>query len=167
MAVSETGKERCEGNSSVEINGSVSQEEEADAASACHSFWDEAGAGATGAEGGAGLAQQTAMSHFIVPDLQHLQPACETMVGALPADAMKALWPARINPSSRTTDAFTNRDVMAFDWSGGFSFPYTVCQSVRRGEIISPLVPARSDPRRMVTQYQFLNSPQLDMALPI
>ncbi len=168
MAVAVANEVEYEESSSVEKGGSTSQEE-IDAASACHSFWDEAGRGAgpTGAEGRAGLAQQTAMAHFIVPNLQHLQPACVTTVGALPADAMKTPCPARMNPSSRTTDAFTNRDIMAFDWSGCLSSPYAVCQIVRHGEIISSLVPARSYPAGMDSQFQFLNSPQLDMALPM
>jgi hypothetical protein len=119
----------CGGSAPVEKDGGVSSEE-ADVASTCHSFWDEAGRGAgpTGAEGRAGPAQQTAIEHFIVPDLQHLQPACETTVGELPADAMKTPCPARMNPSSRTTDAFTIRNVMAFDWSVYLLFP--ACQIV-------------------------------------
>jgi hypothetical protein len=95
------------------------------------------------------------MAHFVVPDLQHLQPACETTVGELPADAVKTPCPARMNPSSRTTDVFTNRNVTAFDWSVCLSFP--ACQIVWRGEIISfpcsgAVLPAPED-----QQFQFLN----------
>src|SRR6185437_3918934 len=87
------------------------------------------------------------MAHFDVPEWQHLQPAWET-IGVLPADVMKTPCPARMNPSNRTTDIFTNRDVMAFNWSGCLSFPCAVCQIVRLGEIISSIVPARVYPRR-------------------
>jgi hypothetical protein len=49
MAVNEADEVKCEEDFSTERDGSVSQEE-ADAASACHSFWEEVGRGA-GANG--------------------------------------------------------------------------------------------------------------------
>jgi len=45
-AVTAANEVEYEGSSSVEKDGGVSQEEETDAANACHSFWDEAGSGA-------------------------------------------------------------------------------------------------------------------------
>jgi hypothetical protein len=131
-----------ERRSSVGKDGNVSQEEKADAASACHSFWDGAGreAGAIGT-GLAGRAQQTGVAHFPQPDLQHAQLGLCDGVGILPerAETVKTPCHARTNPSTRTTDAFTNRDVMAFDWSGCCSLPYTGCQIVRCRETFLPL----------------------------
>jgi len=43
-----------------------------------------------------------------------------------------------MNASSRTTEAFTNCDVMVIYWSACLSFPCAACQIVRREEIIIP-----------------------------
>ena len=112
MAVAEAGEAECEGSSSAGSEGSVSQEE-TDAASACHSFWEEVGrgAGAKGARLSAGLVQQTGVGHFAQPDLQHLQPVCGA-VGPLPADTVETPCHTRRNPSRVTSAVFTSRVVM-------------------------------------------------------
>ena len=117
MAVSEADEEECEGSSSAGSEGSVSQEE-TDAASACHSFWEEVGrgAGAKGARLSAGLVQQAGVGHFAQPDLQHLQPACDA-VGPLPADTVETPCHTRRNPSRVTSAVFRSRVVMASSWS--------------------------------------------------
>ena len=117
MTVNEAAEAECEGSSSAGSEGSVSQEE-TDAASACHSFWEEVGrgAGAKGARLSAGLVQQTGVGHFVQPDLQHLHPACDG-VGPLPADALETPCHTRRNPSRVTSAVFTSRVVMASSWS--------------------------------------------------
>jgi len=65
-AISDADETECEGGSSVGNVGRDNQEK-ADAASACHSFWEEAGieAGAKGARLSAGLPQQAGVGHFV------------------------------------------------------------------------------------------------------
>jgi hypothetical protein len=68
MGIAATEAERTAefGRLPAEIRGSVRQEE-ADAASACHSFWEVVGRGAAGAKGArlsTGLAQQEGVWHF-------------------------------------------------------------------------------------------------------
>jgi hypothetical protein len=86
-AVIEGGMEVEFGNSFAEGKGSASTEV-ADAASACHSFWEEVGreAGAIGARLSAGLAQQAGVEHFpcLPPQHLHIIGAGEVAVG--PAD---------------------------------------------------------------------------------
>ena len=122
MAVSAAGEVQREEISAVGNNGSVSQEEESDAASACHSFWNETGrgAGAIGTEGLSGLEQHTGVAHFsqTVPGLQHWQPAWDC-AGRLAERADTAATPChtRRNPSRRTRAVFVRRAVMASKWS--------------------------------------------------
>jgi len=117
MAVSEAGEAECEGSWSVGSEGSVSQQE-TDATSACHSFWEEVGrgAGAKGARLSAGLVQQAGVGHFAQPDLQHSQTACDG-VGPLPADTVETPCHTRRNPSRVTSAVFASRVVMASSWS--------------------------------------------------
>ena len=150
MAVSEAGEAACEGSALAGRNGSVSGET-TDAASACHSFWEEVGreAGANGSDGCEGLAQQTGVAHLPQPDLQHGQLACAAEgLPPLRAAIVGTFCHTRMNPSKMTTAVFTNRDVMASGWSFRTANPYTDCQSVRRVGNISSFIPARVCPRR-------------------
>lgn len=147
MVVSEADEANREGNWSTKRDGSVSQEE-ADAASACHSFWEEVGrgAGANGSRFSAGLVQQTGVEHFPQPDLQHAQLGLCDAVVAPPERADTEATPChtRRNPSIKTSAAFAKRDVMAFVWSVRVAVPYAICQIGRRVEIMNPMaLPAR------------------------
>ena len=116
MAVTEAEGTSCEGNSTTGIDGSAKQEE-TDAASACHSFWEEVGreAGAKGSRFSAGFVQQTGVVHFPQPDLQQAQfGLCATEGGSpAPADTVKTPCHARSNPSRITSGVFASRIVMA------------------------------------------------------
>jgi hypothetical protein len=131
MAINETDEVLCEVNSLDESDGSVSQEE-TDAASACISFWVEVGrgAGAKGSRFSAGLVQQTGVAHLPQPDLQQAQLGLCDAVGVVPepAETVRPPCHTRRNPSSVTSAAFANRNVMAFVWSVRFAVPYEVCQ---------------------------------------
>ena len=176
-AVTEAERVAETGNSSAEVKCSVSKEA-ADAASACHSFWDleGRGAGEAGVESLAGLAQQAGVAQLFEsqPEQQHPVRA----VGeALRADSVKALCPARIIPSRSTTAVFTNRDVITYDWSLFLAVPYTACQTSRREEIASSVetmlhqaAAISAVGRRGVRPLgllQFFNSPQVSIALPM
>ena len=117
MSVAEAEEAACEGSSLAGMDGSVSQEE-TDAASACHSFWEvvRREAGAKGSDGCEGLAQQTGVAHLPQPDLQHGQLACAVEVPLL-AEIAGTFCHTRMNPSKMTTAVFTHRDVMFSIWS--------------------------------------------------
>lgn len=151
MAVGEADGAECEGSSSIESGGSVSQEE-TDAASACHSFWEEVGreAGAKGSRFSAGFVQQIGVAHLPQPDLQHAQfGLCDAVVESPErADTEATPCHTRRNPSSVTSAVFASRVVMASNGSFRTAKPYTSCQIARRVEIISSVVPARFCPCR-------------------
>ena len=119
MAVSEADEAECAGSLSVERDGSVSQEE-ADAASACISFWEGVGreAGAKGARLSAGLAQQTGVEQCL--ESQPLQQQFDFVpptFAPAPAETVGALCQTRTSPSKIMSAVFASRDVMASNWS--------------------------------------------------
>ena len=79
----------------------------ADAASACHSFWEVgAGAGVKGAEGCDGLVQHAGVEHFEQSDSQHLQVTRGAEV-AVSADTVKTPCHVRATPRTIARSIFT------------------------------------------------------------
>ena len=147
MAVSAAGEVQRGKIAAAGNDGSVSQEEESDAASACHSFGDVVGreAGAIGADGWAGREQHTGVAHLAQAATvwQHWQPAWD-WAGRLVerADTAETPCQTRRNPSRMTRAIFVRRAVMASKWSCGTANPDKPCHIMRRLEIISSSAPA-------------------------
>jgi len=147
MAVSAAGEVQRGKIAAAGNDGSVSQEEESDAASACHSFGDVVGreAGATGAEGWAGRGQHTGVAHLAQAATvwQHSQAAWDwtgTLVER--ADTAETPCQTRRNPSKTTRTVFVRRAVMASKQSCGTANSDKSCHIVRRLGIISSKTPA-------------------------
>ena len=99
--------------SAVGISGSVSHEE-TDAASACHSFWQEVGreTGAKGSRFSGGLAQQTGVAQCLESQPEQQQLDFAAAVALTLAVRVGLLCQTTTNASTMAIAVFASRDVM-------------------------------------------------------